>query len=76
MARSFAAEDFHLLPKHQLAWRSQNGVVIPSVEAVCLAVPAGDQRDLAGVGDDHLVAETRHQPAHPGRAWPCLQHHP
>ena len=23
MACSFAAEDFHLLPKHQLAWRSQ-----------------------------------------------------
>ena len=46
------------------------------VEAVGLALAAGDQRDLARVGDDHLVAELRHDTAQPGRARPRLEHDP
>ena len=46
------------------------------VEPVGLALAAGDQRDLARVGDDHLMAEVRHDAAQPRRAWPCLEHDP
>ena len=46
------------------------------VEPVGLALAAGDQRDLARVGDDHLMAKVRHDAAQPRRAWPCLEHDP
>ena len=46
------------------------------VEPVGLALAAGDQRDLARVGDDHLVAEVRHEAAQPRRARPRLEHDP
>ena len=41
-----------------------------------LALAARDQRDLAGVGDDDLVAEVRHDAAQPRRARPRLEHDP
>jgi len=44
-----------------------------SVIAVVLRLDAGDSRDLAGVGYDHLVAELFEQSADPGRVRGALQ---
>ena len=41
-----------------------------------MRLAAGDQRDLARVGDDHLMAEVRHDAAQPRRARPRLEHDP
>ena len=68
MACSFAAEDFHLLPTHQLAWRSQTGSDDRRPDGVALVSRAARDETCT----DELVSCARVCGTHFGVVWVSL----